>query len=297
MNSDQQIQFEKAQQALDQHQYSEAARILAPLNDEVDLFVINHSLVKALYEMGQYRQAWSLVNEHLADYQQSAELTALAVQVALVNHQMINARKLALASRHDDRLLTQIDQAEDKMRETMQQSLQGIQRRFIHLGDQAFNGQQERFHAADQLPLNEYVQAAKYLVHDPFVRPLIRASIIQNLQQLQVKEIITIYWIDEQEYSVDLAKLKPVDEYPIVIEVQKLLSDRYGQSDPMTLQTYLQEFYLQLTLLYPRIEETIVDAQAWYVALCAYSQTANVPAIQAAKEWQNRLTKLINRMM
>lgn len=297
MNSDQQIQFEKAQQALDQQQYSEAARILALLNDEVDLFVINHSLVKALYEMGQYRQAWSLINEHLADYQQSAELTALAVQVALANHQMINARKLALASRHDDRLLRQIDQAEDKMRETMQQSLQGIQRRFIHLGDQAFNGQQERFHAADQLPLNEYVQAAKYLVRDPFVRPLIRASIIQNLQQLQVKEIITIYWIDDQEYSVDLAKLKPVDEYPIVIEVQKLLSDRYGQSDPVTLQTYLQEFYLQLTLLYPRIEETIVDARAWYVALCAYSQTANEPVIQAAKEWQNRLTKLINRMM
>lgn len=297
MNSDQQMQFEKAQQALDQHQYSEAARLLEELNSEVDQFIINHSLVKALYETEQYTQAWAMVKENFADYQQSPELTTLAVQVAIANQQMINARKLAVTSRNQASLLSEIERAEEKMRQTLHQSLQTNQRRFIHLGDQSFNGQQERFQAAEKLPLTEYVQATRYLVRDPFVRPLIRASILQNLQQLQVRGAITIYWIDDQEYQINLDQLKPIDEYPVVQEIHQLLLDRYGQSDPVTLQTYLQEFYLQLTLLYPRIEETIVDGQAWYIALCAYSQTDNTSAIQTAKDWQNRLTKLINRMM
>lgn len=293
MNSEQQEQFQQAQRYVDQQDFQAAAPILTDLNQQIDDLAVHQLLVQTEYELRHYAVAWHLIQEQPTPYQTQPNLQRLAFNVALCNQQFIPARKLA---GENAAWLAAVAAAEVTARQTQQATLATLERQFVHLGDQTFREQQRRFVAADQLPLTEFLRAAKFVLRDPYANVLIRSSLLQVLAQLMIEEPITMLWLDEQEYTIIPAKIGDLFAHPTVLAINDLLVQKYGNQDPVTLQMYQQEFYLQLTLLYPLIDQAITDPQSWFLALTAYSQTDNDPQIQAAKDWQNRLGRLINRL-
>lgn len=293
MDANQQQQFQQAQRYVDQQDFQAAAPLLNDLNQQVDDLAVHQLLVRTEYELRHFAVAWHLIQEQPVPYQTQPNLQRLALSVAIANQQFIPARKLAGQRKA---WLAEIEQAEQVMRQSQQATLATIERQFIHIGDQTFREQQRRFVAADQLPLTEFLRAAKFVLRDPYTNVLIRSSLFQVLAQLMIDEPITLLWLDDQEYVVTPDQVGDLFVHPTVQAINELLMHQYGDQDPVTLQMYQQEFYLQLTLLYPLIEQAIVDPQSWFLALTAYSQTDNDPQIQAAKDWQDRLGRLINRL-
>ena len=147
------------------------------------------------------------------------------------------------------------------------------------------------------LPLKQYLIGAKFLVRDPFVNPLIRSSLMQMLQRLHLTGKIMIYWLDEREHLIDLAKLSDVESIPVVSQVEKMIKRDFSQQDPLSYQMFNQEFHLQLAYLYPLVELAISDAGAWYQALTAYSKSTDQDQdVILAKQWQNQIARLAQQL-
>lgn len=297
MTPAQQKMFHQADQLLDQGHYHEAARQFGKLYDQVDEFVINRQLVKALYEDQQYAEADAYASEHLNDYAQSKELMQQLLDVELANQCFIDVRiQLAALPKWHDEFINQVQEAEKRQITNYQATVRTQLQRFYHLGDVSFNEQQQRFKEALHLPLEQYLTGARFLLRDPFVNPLIRSSIMQILQKLRLTGKIKMYWLDDQEHEIDLATLPSVEKMPQVVQIEKRLGKDFAH-DPTSYQMFMQEFRLELTFLYPLIDQAIPNADAWYQALTAYSQSSDHDkAVMRAKEWQEQIARLAQRL-
>lgn len=106
-----------------------------------------------------------------------------------------------------------------------------------------------------------------------------------------------IYWLDEREHLIDLAKLSDVESIPVVSQVEKMIKRDFSQQDPLSYQMFNQEFHLQLAYLYPLVELAISDAGAWYQALTAYSKSTDQDQdVILAKQWQNQIARLAQQL-
>lgn len=146
------------------------------------------------------------------------------------------------------------------------------------------------------LPLNDYLVGAKFLLRDPDTHPLIKSSLVQVLQQLRLNEELTVLWLDEKEHPLNIKELKPLGELTVVKEGERLIAVRFADQDPLSYQTYLREFHLQLAFMYPFVELAIEDPDAWVQALVAYSASGNEKPILRAHQWQERINALVTRL-
>lgn len=292
----QQHEIELAQQEINNHQPHQAVKRLAPIDEEVDDQHLRYIYAQALVADQQYTKAWRLIEDDRAAYFNDQEHQLFYLDVMLKNQLFISARLFA-NQLGDNRLIAIVSKAEEHATQTESATINARENNFYHLGDRPFRGQQERFEEAAKLPLANYLNAAKFVIRDPYVHPLLRSSVIQDLANLKVNEEMTFYWIDEQEHTVNPGKLLPLDQIPVVIRMMRRLQDNYAQSNPMSYQSFVQQFHLQLILLYPRIEETITDGDAWFQVLTAYSRTDNTSRIKLAYDWQAKLMRIIQRLM
>ncbi|MDO4855858.1 MAG: hypothetical protein Q3978_04750 [Limosilactobacillus gorillae] len=289
--------LKKATQALDQGRLTDGIKLLQDLDQEVDDFAVNRLLSKALFDEQRYVEAYQVASRHLGDYDQSHELAHFFVQLTIKNQFFIPARRfINLAAHLNDDELALVDQAEKLFTQMGTQVLASRRRQFIHMGDYSFREQERRFNDGQKIPLSDYLVGTKFLLRDPDTHPLIKSSLVQSLQPLHLNEEVTMLWIDEKEYSLNLAQLKPLGNFVVVKEGERLLSERYQDQDPLSYRTYLQEFYLQLTFLYPFVERAVLNAEAWIKALVAYSTTGNEEAVLQAHRWQERINSLVARL-
>lgn len=293
MTSNQAKTFHHATQLLETDQPRQAIREFTALYQEIDTPVVNQQLVRALMADQQFAQALQVAHEQQEEYLQSPDLTALLCQVELANSNFIAARQLAI---QQPKLLPEVSTAEQIARQQTPTTIQARLKHFFHLGDGGLVTQQRGFAAAQMLPLDEFVQGSRFVLRDPFVLPLIKSTLLQTLASLQVTDRLTYLWLDDHEYQVVPAQIPDLETLPAVQAVVAELKRRFAQDDPITYQTKHEEFQLQLTLLYPRVAEVIIDPSAWVVALCQPRVSAT-DETSAARDWQEKLGRLIQQMM
>lgn len=296
LTKEQQHEVEVAQQEIKNHQPHQAVKRLAAIGEEVDDQQLRYLYSQALMADQQYTKAWRLIENDRDAYIDEQSRQSFYLAVMLKNQLFINARLFAnqLAN---DAMIKQITMAEENALQTEIATIEAREKNFYHLGDRPFCDQQERFEEAAKLPLANYLKAAQFVIRDPYVHPLLRSSIIQDLANLKVNREMTFYWLDEHEYSVNPGRLKPLDKLSVVANIMQKLQERYAQHDPMSYQSFVQQFHLQLILLYPRIAETITDPDAWFQVLTSYSHTDNAERIKEAYAWQAKLMRIIQKLM
>lgn len=303
LTSDQLKQLAKAKRLLQDESWSPASTILEKLYQDCENIEIGHLLVEALYMDKQYKLAQQYANEHQDSYLATESLYRLMVSLLLRNHQFIIARQFALLSPKKEwhsRAQANIENQEKSDLEKLGATIKTITRQFYHLGDEEFIEQKRRFELAYQLPLEQYVMGAKFLLRDPFTNPLIRSSILQVLQRLKFNAIIKLYWLDHQEHKIDCATLRPMNEIEPVVTVSTQFENLLGQSDPITLQILEQEFQLQMAFCYPLIEQVVTDAKLWAQIAVARMAGKTVTENKVTGEiikWQVKLTALNEKLL
>lgn len=296
LTKEQEKEVTLAKKELASKQAHQAVKRLAALDDQVDDKQLRYLYARALIADQQYTKAWRLVENDQDFYIADKERQSFYLRLILHNQLFITARLFATKV-GSQAMIAMITHAEQEARLTEAATIRAREKNFYHLGDRPLRGQQERFEEAAKLPLANYIKAAQFVIRDPYVHPLLRSSVIQDLANLQVDQEMTFYWIDEQEYRVNPGKLKALDKIPVVVSIIDRIQDKYGQDDPLSYQSFIQQFHLQLILLYPRIEETIVDEDAWFDVLTSYSHTGNTDPIKNAYAWQSKLMKIIQKLM
>ena len=288
----------EAQQALKTGETEKALHELATLNDEVDDYEVNFAYVKALFQSENYAQALEIANERRFEYQNSTTGIELLIKIELKNGNFIKSRLLVehLPGTHGEEFLKKIQLVEQEALVSMPKTLKTRQQQFFHLGDGGLLKQQRNFNAAFQLPLNQYLQGSQFVLRDPFVKPILKSSLVQVLVKLKIADEFKILWLDNCEYSIVPAKFKTIESQPIVKQVYQVLQNEYENDDPVTYQMRVQQFNLQVTLLYPFIDKAILDPQKWVTIMGSPRQNGEPSVMQEMRNWQERLNRILGQM-
>lgn len=265
MDKGQSEKYQQALQLMAEEKWLDSAVILEDLINESPNDDVNRHLVRALYEAKQYQRAFVYFVEQPLAFTETYSEACLGVQLMLHNQSYMAARQfiVELPTAWQGPLRRDVSEAEMAADQKYRVTIQTLLRSFYHLGDCSLSEQQERLSEAQQLPLNDYLTGAQFLLRDPFTHELIKASIIDTLRQATVNKELTLQWIDKQDYQINPSQLQAIDDLPVVKELRQELNRRLGSKNPTQFQLASQELRLQLMLLYPLIEEKVTSPGEW----------------------------------
>lgn len=289
---------EKAHQAFSAEEWSTAADLFEKLYNDQQTAEFNRYLVASLYHDEKYLAAEQFAAEQDAVYLATTETFQLRLDVALKNQQFIFAREFcAMPAAEAWRAagLTQITAAEDASRQTLAETQRVLAKQFYHLGDGSFTEQRQRLERARQLPLREFMKGVQYLLVDPFLHPLMRATLLEELLRLRTTQTVQVHWLDDQTYPVDTGQLQPVGASRAAQTMQRYLHENLAQQDPMLMANISQTITLQLMMLYPFIDKIIKNPVAWIQIAAQQSVTdqASDAELEEINVWQHRLNRLM----
>lgn len=298
LNQQQQEQLMRGKKLVDERQFHQAVTELTSLNEQTADFAVNQVLTAALKGDGQVQLAIKIAEDHVEDYLETEKTAKQLVDLELAGQQFITARRqAAFVPQWKAALNRQIEVAEQQAEVTMKATLTNRLKSFYHLGDGSFRQQRQRLLEAEQLPLEMYLTGALFLLRDPFTKPLIKSSILETLQPLKIDRQVTILWLDDQEYQLNLAQLVPLTKIPQVATMLTALEKKYGQSDPATLAAMTDQLNLQMIFLYPLIDHAVVDTEAWLTALTSAGRLVSPDEkVVAAQKWQRKIQHFVDQM-
>ncbi|WP_220740083.1 type I restriction endonuclease subunit R [Leuconostoc miyukkimchii] len=285
--------IDRAQTEMSQENWHDAAETLTTVYDSLSTFEVNYRLVTSLFMDEQYQLASSYADDFLLNYLEEESDFRMIVALAVQNQSFVYAQQLAMLWDNLDtqeKVLQEIRDAEQRAVENMATTLQTISRQFYHLSDYSMIEQRDRYESARHLPVDQFIVGAKYLLVDPYATPIIRATLLEDLQKLQVPGKIQYRWLDDELYTVVLSELPLLTNSKIFEYIADLLDEKLGNDDPIAMDILAQQVRFELTLLYPRVEEIVTDPESWVEAsVNRYYDRQNLSETEKQKKWHDKV--------
>lgn len=284
----------QATKLMDEGNPNKALSLLEAVVDEQQSYEFNRIYIRALLLAKQYTQAYREAMPFEKYYLLDPEHFNLWIKVLLNNSLFIPARIAIInyaPKNTKSSLISQVAQYETKDRKERQQTVNQQFKNFYHIGDLKSWEQRQAVDEADHLPLKEYLQAAQFVIRDPFAKYVIKSAILQTLSSLQYDQEIKFLWFNQQEYSIVPADVPAIDQTPQYTAGVKELRSHYENEDPIAYQNNLQQFNLYMMYLYPRIDQTISDIDIWLDVMFNPQQNYQDHDHQSALELQNQIKK------
>lgn len=288
------LQFQRALLAFHNQQWSQASAAFTTLYQAHQTAELNRYLALSLYRDEQFLAAEQIAAENDAAYLVDQSWFDHRLMIALKNQQFIFARQwcaLPQAQAWRAQGLAQVQVAEQTSRQTLAATQRVIAKQFYHLGDTTLNEQRHRIARAHQLPLAEFLRGGRYLLIDPFLHPLLRSTLLEDLYRLQIDETVKLQWLDDQQYDVQTAQLRGVTDNSAAQAAIRYLTAEFAQTNPSLVANVRQTLNLQLMLVYPFAERVFTAPEAWVDYLVG--RPAQTPLSTTAENqlltWQKRL--------
>ncbi|CAM3135411.1 type I restriction endonuclease subunit R [Leuconostoc rapi] len=291
-----QAMITRAHTEMAQENWHDASETLGELYSSVATYEVNYRLVTALFMDEQYQLASSYADDFLMNYLEEESDFRMVVALAVQNQSFVYAQQLAML--WDDlgtrqTVLQEIRDAEVRAESAMSATFQTIARQFYHLSDYSVIEQRDRYESARHLPVNQFVVGAKYLLVDPYATPIIRATLLEDLQKLRLSEDVVYRWLDDELYTIKLNNLPILTNLKIFEDIADLLDEKLGHDDPIAMDMLAQQVRFELTLLYPRVEEVVTDPESWVESsIDRYYQRSNLTEMATQKKWHQKVRKL-----
>ncbi|WP_304057669.1 hypothetical protein [Levilactobacillus namurensis] len=287
--------FETALAAYQAAKWSTASAEFTTLYQARQTPELNRYLAVSLFQDQQYLAAEQIAAENDGAYLTSDTWFNWRLTIALHNQQFIFARELCelpQAAAWRTAGIQRITTAEQTASTQLAATQNVIAKQFYHLGDAPLREQQQRLLRAHQLPLAKFLQGTRYLLVDPFLHPLLRATLLEELYRLRVDLTVQLHWLDDQVHTVATRDLIGVTQGKAAQAALAYLQEQIAQNNPGLAANVRQTLNLQLMLLYPFADEIITQPQAWvdWLAGRPLDQTVSETDCKVIADWQKRLT-------
>lgn len=288
--------IDRAHTEMTQENWHDAAETLAELYEKLSTFEVNYRLVTALFMDEQYQLASSYADDFLLNYLDDEANFRMVVALAIQNQNFVYAQQLAvLWDGVDTReaVIQEIRDAEKKAEITMAATFKTIARQFYHLSDTDIIEQRDRYESGRHLPVDQFIIGAKYILVDPYATPIIRATLLEDLQKLKLDEDIQYRWLDDELYTANFSQIPLLTNSKVFEQIADFLDEKLSQDDPIALDMLAQQVRFELTLIYPRIEEIVVDIENWVNAtIDHYYGRQNNLELSSQKQWHDKVRNL-----
>ncbi len=270
------------QEALDQENFSLAAENFEKAYQFKQDFSLNFILVTALMELGQYQKARQLAEEQLDEYYKVSDLLIVYITLLIYTQDFIKAHEIV--NDQIDHMLEpqvqrwvlmkeQIERAEAHYVTTAKKKINEILAKAGHLKDFLLKDQLIYAGEIHLLPTEEFVLISKKIIKSCNMHSLIKASVLEELAKLKVKEAVDYCWIDQQVYQVFPMELENITEPASYQQLADFIEKKTMDDDPILYQALMTEIRLHFALLYPFADREVKDPKLWALSyLLDYSE-------------------------
>lgn len=296
MDKQQQEDFAKAKELYQEEKWQEAANIFLNLYGEIEDDELAVLTAKTLCYSRQYTLAYQIVFQSMNAFRNDI---SFVVEVGIKSQHFISTRILIRQQPifFQEKELPRLTEAEENYHEQFREIVKSRLRSFYHLGDYPFDEQRQRLLSADQLPLEDFITGAVFLLRDPFTHQFIKAEILNELQQVGYKKKITMLCVDGKEHHFIPNELPLVYENPIFVKCQEILREKLAQVDPQLYTMLSGQLNIQLILLNPLINEVITDPNAWINVMLRLATGEEInDDSETILNWQQKLNKFLDEL-
>ncbi len=261
-------QLLKIKRAVADEQWNKVLNLIEPIISETaNNQQLHYLFVLSLFKTKHYLEGLKYANDYYDFYANDSKSQNLYFSLLLACQDFLGAHQFLeiLKQDHVDNISDYVTSLTNKEIEVRQQKVTLNQKlkKFYHLGDLSVREANSTLQEAKQLPATEYFQAAQFIFVDPFVHPLIRATVLENVVSLKLKGKIKYYWLDQQNHEIDLTRLTGILDNPVQIKLNKFLQEKLADSDPILLEGISKDKNLYLSYVYPYAKQVFKKPEEW----------------------------------
>ncbi|MBA1434995.1 hypothetical protein [Bombilactobacillus bombi] len=271
-NSQIQELLQQAKQCEMKNNFVQAANLYEQAYLLVPNFNIERQLVKTLVNSNQVTKAFSYLENNWSDYLYKFVDSKLLIEVLLAQADFIGAQQVLVQVKWQNQskkeyLQQLIIQQQVIFKHTHFKQIQGILQQILEILTLPLEQQVELVKRLHWLSFKQYLQQTKLLILNPYLHPIIKASVVEDLVKLQLNEKLPISFWGEirsfipQNYFLiaDLKSLHALREVLHNIDIKGELAE--------TLDAQVN---LYAAMLYPYTDEIIIDYSLWITRILNY---------------------------
>lgn len=253
--------YQLAKRAVNDKNYQLASQLFTKNYDGHRSFKNNKLLVNSLVLDAQFQEALIIADEFYSDYLKRGDQFAVYLNILLKNNKFIRAWQLVKEQPFATSLVLD---AENEYREKFDKQLRQNERQFSHLGSVDFFGQQQIVQSGLVLPKNEFLDACQKIFMDKDVHPIIKSSLLQEVQKIPNNiEIINYLWVDGTQKKIDVKKLVANENEPVLLTINQLTKNDEGTIDVQMNNSLNHMLNLKLGMIYPFASEFLGIEKEW----------------------------------
>jgi len=225
---------------------------------------LNVLLVSSLLQIGSFREALELADEKKPFYEKDEKRLLIYVEVLLENNRILQAEKYIkdqLASQTVQykeawiRLDESLEDRKKRQEEVKRKAEEKTVRELFSLASLNTMEQLSKISEVYSLPNDKLKSLAPQLFTNPYVHPLVRATLLSLLAERGVDEQVSYLWFGEMK-TINPKDTLPLEEDPMVKRFMNLLDNELAQN-PSLYQLVKNEVDTILLMLYPFESEII----------------------------------------
>ena len=261
-------EFEQAQTAYIKGDYNKAQIILTKLYTNKKSLRTNYLLFRTLEKNEDFIAAYQLANEYLDDYLANNDWFKLYLQVGVKAGKNIKLWQLFAKIKPFLKTTEEIYIREILVADS-NGAISQLQRQFTHLGAFELGKQKNIYEDAYALDKISWIKAAKVILTDETIHPIIRNSTLNDLQKLGYDQVVTFVTFTGEIQQLIPKNLADFDSSEAVITQEKFFENEIAQGNLDSLLKQ-REARLLLMLLYPNFasaKNLLGDYSKWYYLL------------------------------
>lgn len=268
---------------------------------------LNILLASSLLQTGQYREALELAEEKKEFYETDEKRLLIYLEILIENNQILQAEnyiKQALSNESIkyrdswDRLAEKLDQLKHQQEENKRKAEEQTMKNLFSLASLNTMEQFSKIQEIYTLPNDKLEGVAPYLFTNPYVHPVVRATLFSLLAERNIDEDYKYLWFGETK-EINPRKTTSIEMNETMTALMNVMDEELVQN-PSLYQLVKNEIDALFLMLYP-FENNVIkkeEAKAWVEAVIAsiepdylHSDTTELKDLENINNWISKTHK------
>lgn len=269
-------------------------------------FEANKKLVESLMKLKEADKAKEMSTDFLDQYVETEDGVMLVSDIFLetgdllganILVQMVRKRRESLIS---ESLILDIEQrlrsAENRYSRIHEEDLKKQEKELLSLVVEKIELQVKKIKEMSNMPLENYLRVADNLLLNPYLHPMLKVEIANNLVMLSIdKEVSINFWGEIKNFNP--INLKPILLMDKFLEVKDLIDKNSSEDTQTEYEKKISELSLEISMLYPFTDEIIDDPKIWANEFLRRwnpeNETNNEKTPVKVTDWFNKFDKML----
>ncbi|UQS82747.1 hypothetical protein MOO45_03645 [Bombilactobacillus folatiphilus] len=268
-------------------------------------FDLHQKIVQTWHRAHQDQIAWQLVQDKLDQYLTSLTSIALVLDIIMALHDFIGAQQLiqqnvSVLENKQSEFQTLVMKNQYHYQLNHLEDVKKLKRQILTILTYSLTKQSELIWGLHCLSLTDFKQCCQSLLDNPYLHPLLKASVTEDLVKLNLRQRWTINFFGELREFVP-GRQRLIYQSKSLSVMQNLLVEKFSDGTNNNLDFCQKEMNLYAAMLYPFTDQIITEPDLWFQLIMerlnfekSSQSLENQPKAVKVNKWLDELENLLS---